>query len=427
MQPLSSYTLADPKVMQDPYPYYERLRAEDPVHFDEGIQTWLVTRHEDIVAVARDTETYSDEMRVSAAIRSPFQAEAQEWMKREGFLPLGQTEGFKVDGELHTRRRRLVIGAFTGPAVAAMEGRIAAICRDRAAAFLARGEADLVGEYAMPIPILVICDALGLPMDRIDEISRGADSMVASLGAGATREEAYQHARNVMQLQRFVRVAIEQRRLEPGADLISLLVHARIDDPASPQLTDTELLSISTVAVAGGVDTTRNGIAFGLHALAMRPELLARLRESKEQDRDLRRFHEEVLRFYSPVPALPRVTKKETVLGGKTIPRGALVFLCWASGNRDSQRFAQPDKFDMDRANANQHLAFGTGVHFCLGAMLARQEMKCAIREIVNSVESLELAVPSGQLDLSSSMVILRGLKHLPARFRTRGLPLHAA
>ena len=274
----------------------------------------------------------------------------------------------------------------------------------------------------MPIPILVICDALGLPMDRVDEISRGADSMVASIGAGATREEAYQHGHNVMQLQRFVRQAIEERRLKPGTDLISLLVHARIDDPSAPQLTDRELLSISTVAIAGGVDTTRNGIAFALQTLASRPDLLARLRASKEQEKDLKRFHEEVLRFYSPVPALPRIAKKETVLGGKTIPQGAFVFLCWASGNRDAQRFAEPDKFDLDRTNTNQHLAFGTGVHFCLGAMLARQEMKCAIREIVNSVESLELAVPPDELDLSTSMVILRTLKSLPVRFRTRTL-----
>ena len=301
-----------------------------------------------------------------------------------------------------------------------MEARVGAICRERAAAILGRGETDLVREYAMPIPILVICDALGLPMDRVDEVSRGADSMVAQVGAGATREEAYQHGRNVMQLQRFVRQAIEERRRKPGTDLISLLVHARIDDPAAPELTDRELVSISTVAIAGGVDTTRNGIAFALHALATRPDLLARLRSSKEQDRDIKRFNEEVLRFYSPVPQLPRIARRETVLGGKTIPQGALVFLCWASGNRDAQRFAEPDEFDLDRSNTNQHLAFGSGVHFCLGAMLARQEMKCAIREIVNAVESLELAVPPDQLDLSASMVILRGLKSLPVRLRTR-------
>jgi cytochrome P450 len=426
MQPLSSYTFADPACLQDPYPYYERLRAEDPVHFDEGIQTWLVTRHDDILTVTRNTEVYSDEMRVSKAIRSPFQAEVNEYMQREGFLMLAQSDGFKVDGELHTRRRKLVAHAFTGPNVAAMEARVAGICRDKAAAFLGRGEADvvsadLVKEYAMPIPILVICDTLGLPMDHVEEISRGADSMVAQAGASATREEAYQHARNVMQLQRFVRQAIEERRLSPGTDLISQLVHARIDDPTAPQLTDRELTSISTVAVAGGVDTTRNGIAFGLHALATRPDLLARLRESQNQDKEIGRFCEETLRFYSPVPQLPRITKTETVLRGKTIPQGAHVLLCWASGNRDSLRFADPDKFDMDRTSLNQHLAFGTGVHHCIGALLARQEMKCAIKEIVNNVESLELAVPPDQLDLSNTMVILRGLKSLPVRLRTSG------
>lgn len=420
MHPLSNYTFRDPQVMQDPYPYYERLRAEDPVHFDEGIQTWLVTRHDDILAVARNTEAYSDEMRVSKAIRSPFQDEVDEYMKREGFMVLDPSDSFKVDGELHARRRKLVAHAFTGPIVAAMEARVAAICRDKAASLLDRSEADLVREYAMPIPILVICDALGLPMDHVDEISRGADSMVAQVGAGATREVAYQRGRDVLQLHRFVRQAIEERRKKPGPDLISQIVHARIDDPAAPQLTERELMAIATVALAGGVDTTRNGIAFGLHALAARPDLLARLRTSKEQDKQIGRFNEETLRFYSPVPQLPRITTTETVLRGKTIPKGSFVLLCWASGNRDTQRFADPDKFDMDRPALQQHLAFGTGIHYCLGAMLARQEMKCAIREIVNNVNSLELAVSPEQLDLSDTMVILRGLKSLPVRLGAR-------
>jgi len=328
-------------------------------------------------------------------------------------MVLDPADSFKVDGELHTRRRKLVAHAFNGPAVAAMESKVAEICRDKAAAFLDRGEVDLVKEYAMPIPILVICDALGLPMDHVDEISRGADSMVAQIGTGATREEAYQHAHNVMQLHRFMRQAIEERRVKPGPDLISQIVHARIDDT---HLNERELMSIATTALAGGVDTTRNGIAFGLHALATHPDLLARLRASKEQDKEIGRFNEETLRFYSPVPQLPRITTRETVLRGKTIPQGAFVMLCWASGNRDEARFASAEKFDMDRTALNQHVALGTGIHFCLGAMLARQEMKCAIREIVNNVQSLELAVAPEELDLSDTMVILRGLKSLPVR-----------
>jgi cytochrome P450 len=172
--------------------------------------------------------------------------------------------------------------------------------------------------------------------------------------------------------------------------------------------------------VAGGVDTTRNGIAFGLHALATQPGLLARLRDSTQQDKDIKTFNEEVLRFYSPVPALPRVVKRDTVLRGKNIPAGAFVLLCWAAGNRDAQRFADPDQFKLDRTNSNQQLAFGVGVHFCLGAMLARQEMKCAIKEFVNAVESVEPAVSPDQLDMSGSMTILRGLKTFPVRLRAR-------
>jgi cytochrome P450 len=422
MQPLSSYTLADPKVMQNPYPYYERLRAEDPVHFDERMRTWLVTRHEDIVEAARNTEVFSDEMRVSAAVRSPHQPEADEHIKASGFMVLDPADSFKVDGDLHARRRKLVSHAFTGPVVSRMEARVVEMCREKVATFLERGDADLVREYAMPIPILVICDTLGLPMDRIEEVSRGADSMVAHVGAGGSREDVFRHAENVMQLQRFAQEAIDQRRLKPSADLISGLVHARIDDSAASQLNNRELMAITTTAIAGGVDTTRNGIAFAMHALATQPDLLKRLQSTKdkEQDKEIGKFIEEVLRFYSPVPTLPRIVKQETVLGGKTIPAGSMVLLCWASGNRDAQRFPEPDRFDMDRGNTNQHLAFGLGVHYCIGAMLARQEMKCAIREVVNAVESLELAVAPDQLDLSNSMVILRGLKSLPVRCRKR-------
>lgn len=421
LPPLSSYTLADPEVIRNPYPYYERLRAEDPVHFDEGIKTWLVTRHADIVAVARDTEVYSDEMLVSEAVRSPYQKEVHEWLLSQGFYPLDPADSFKIDGELHVRRRKLVAHAFSASSVAAMEPRVTAICRDRVTALLERGgEVDMVREFAMPIPILVICDALGLPMDRVDDISRGADSMVAQVGANATREEAYQHGRNIMQLQRFVREAIEERRARPGNDLISKIVHARSDDPSVPPLTEREVVSISAVSIAGGVDTTRNGIAFAVHALATHPHLMERLRTFEQQDKDLKAFVEEVLRFYSPVPALPRVVKKDTVLCGKSIPEGSYVLLCWASGNRDSARFADPDTFNMDRPASNQHLAFGVGVHFCLGAMLARQEIRCAVKEIVNRVESLELAKPEDQLDFSGSLAILRGFRSLPVRMRPR-------
>ena len=427
MSPLSTQSYADPKVMQNPFPYFERLRAEDPVHYDEGIKTWLITRHDDILAAARDTEGLSDQMRVSEAIRSPFQNEADAYMVNEGFYLLDTADSFKVDGELHARRRALVAHAFSPRAVASMESRVTSIVRERVAALFHGGEVDLVREYAMQIPILVICDALGLPMDHVEDISRAADSMVARAGAGATREQAFQHARNLIQLQRLIRVAVAERRATPANDLISQIVHARIDDPNLPPLTEKEIVAICAVAVAGGADTTRNSIAYGLLTLATRPDLVTRLRESNQQDKDVARFNEEVLRFHSTVPQLPRVATRDTVLAGKTIPKGAFVMLCWASGNRDPQRFANADTFDMDRPSLNNHLALGTGVHYCLGAFLARQEMKWAIKELVNNVESLELALDPKDLDLSTSMPILRTLKSLPVRLRKRAAVESAA
>lgn len=420
MKPLSEYTLADPSVMQDPYPYYARMREEDPVHFDEKIGTWLVTRNADIAAVARNTEVYSDEMRVSEAVKSPFAKEAEEYMVSEGFMMLEPSDSFKVDGELHKRRRMLVAHAFSPAVVSTMQEDVKKICGDQLASILGQADVDLIGEYAKPVPILTICDALGLPMDRVDEVSRGADAMVSQLMANATREEAFERIEHVMQLHRFTQEAIEERRKKPTNDVLSKVVQAHLDDDGGTKLTDRELMGIATTSIAGGVETTRNAIGFALLTLATRPDLFARLQTSGEQDKDIGRFVEETLRFYAPVPQLPRFTLQDTELCGKTIPRDSIVFLCWASGNRDPERFTDPDTFDIDRPNANQHMTFGVGTHICLGASLARLEIKTAVREFVNNVESFELAVPQEQVDLSGSLIMLRGLKSLPVKLRAR-------
>ncbi|MFV8818168.1 cytochrome P450 [Haliea sp. E17] len=420
MNSISEMTITDPAIARDPYEYYEHLRSEDPVHYDEKLGAWLVTRYNDIVAVARDTELFSDEMRVSDAIRSPYQDEANDYIRSKGYYLLDPSDSFKVDGELHKRRRKLVAHAFTAHAVAAMADRVAELCRQQLDTFSEGGEVDLLRQYATPVPLNVICDALGLPLDRTEDVSRAAYSMVARAGTGATREEAFQHADNIMKLQEFAREAIEVRRKEPRSDLISQVVHSGADQPAEEQLTEQELISIVSVSIAGGVDTTRNSIAYALYTLATRPELLKRLQESENQDKDIAALCEETMRFYSAVPALPRVTTRDTELGGKAIPKNSLVFLCWASGNRDPERFEDPDVFNIDRPASAQHLGFGTGVHICLGAMLARNEMKAAIKQFVNAVESVELAVAEDDLDYSESIVILRGLKSLPVRLKMK-------
>lgn len=420
MTALSELTLIDPKIAQNPYDFYERLRSEDPIHYDAQLGAWLVTRYKDIIAAARDTETFSDEMRVSAKVRSPYQDEANAYIRSKGFYDLNPSDSFKVDGELHKRRRKLVAHAFSAHAVAAMAMRVAELCRIQLDTFREGGEVDLVKQYAIPVPLNVICDALGLPLDRTDDISRAANSLVARAGAGANRDEAFEHADNIIQLQQFAREAIDARRKVPRDDLISHVVNTGLEAADEEQLTEQELISIISVSIAGGVDTTRNTIAYALYTLATRPDLFKRIQESSDQDKDIAALCEESLRYYSAVPALPRVVTKDTELGGKKISKDSLVFLCWASGNRDPERFENPDEFSLDRTSSGQHLAFGTGVHVCLGAMLARNEVKAAIKEFVNAVDSVELAVMQSELDYSGSLPILRGLRSLPVHLRMK-------
>lgn len=415
MTALNEMTITDPQITQHPYAFYERLRKEAPVFFDKTLGAWLVTRHKDIVETARNTTVFSDEMLVAKNVRSPYQDEADQYIIDKGFYLLIPSDSFKVDGAEHARRRKLVAHAFTAHAVAAMADRVAEICRDQFNTFNEGGEVDLFKEYAVPVPLKVICDALGIPLENIGDVSLAAESLVARAGAGATKEQAFQHADNIIKLQQFARDAIEQRRKAPTEDLISQIVKSSDEDPDGG-LSEQELISIVSVSIAGGVDTTRNTLAYALYTLATRPDLFKRLQESENQDKELSLMCEETLRFYSPVPALPRVTTEDTEIDGVAIPKGSQVFLCWASGNRDPERFENPDEFIIDRKGSTQHLGFGTGVHMCVGAMLARNEVKAALKQFINSVESFELTVPPEDLDYSDSLVILRGINSLPVR-----------
>lgn len=418
MPNLDSYTLAAPDVIKNPYPYFALLRAEAPVHYDAKIKTWLVTRYADILAAARDHEVFSDEIKVTEEVRSPYRDEVDEYMASKG-LSFSPSDTLKVDGELHRQRRAMLAPAFSPAAVAKLVNRIAAICRDKMVTLADRDEVDLVADYAARIPLEAIADTLGLPTDRLDDIKRGADSMVAySFGGVQSREETFQHAENLMTLMAFAQGIIDERRKNPGVDLISQIVSTPAETLDAYQLSDRELRSTVAVSIAGGVDTTRNGITNALLALATQPGLMERIRNSPDQDRDIERLCEESLRFYTPVPALPRVVNMDTEFCGKKMAKGDIVFLCWASANRDPEMFDDPDVFDIDRKNAHRHMTFGTGAHNCLGAHLARNEIKCAVREFVAKVAAVELLVPEGELDFSDSVMMLRGPKSLPVKLK---------
>ena len=416
MKTLAELSLTSPDVVRMPFGYYERMRREDPVHFDERAGAWLVTRHDDIKQAARMTDVLSNGLGLDSVGRPPWQDEIDEMMRSEGFGPHRAGDNFNVDPPLHARRRGLVNQAFGAHRVSAMEEDIATIVRDLVDAFIDRGEADLVREFSVPTAIYVISDMLGVPRERRDDVERWSDASVAPLGRGITKQEAYGYARDTMEMHRFLHEQFEERRRSRKDDMLSDLVHAQIDDEENPTLNETELLSCGVALLAAGNETTRNGISWGSLILARNPDLLRGLRAAEDQERALKRFVEETLRIQPPVPQLPRVAVQDCEIGGTRIPRGSFIYLCWASANRDAATFANADEFDLDRANIGQHLTFGSGVHRCLGAMLARMEMKCAFREIVNRMDELQLNVPEEDLDIWGTFVF-RGLRSLPVTF----------
>lgn len=393
------------------------MRAEDPVHFDKTAGAYLVSRYEDIQQAVRMDEALSSALGLTSVHREPWQDEIDEMMRTEGHGPHNAGDNFNVDPPLHARRRALVDKAFTAQSVARMEEHISRIVRELMDRFIDRGRADMVSELTIPAGIYVISDQLGLPRDRLDDYKRWSDAAVVPIGRGLTREQGIKYARDIMEMHRFLMLHIEDRRKNPGEDLISGLVHARLDG-TSEGLDEQELLSGCVALLAAGNETTRNGMSWIAYLLGRDKAIFRTLRDASDQNRVLQRFVEEVLRIQPPVPQLPRVAVEDVEIGGVKIAKGSHVYLCFASANRDTSKFVDPEKFDLERKNVGQHLTFGAGIHRCVGAMLARMEMKCCAREIVNRIDNYELDF-SGEPDIWGTFVF-RGPKSLPVTFTRR-------
>ena len=413
----TTLTLLNQATLDQPYPFYERLRKEAPVYFDPVLNAWLVTRYDDLQEAARLDPTLSSFLGYTQSIEPPWLEEMAELMWREGYGPNDFGDSIKVDPPLQARRRNLVSQALAGDKVAAMEDDVMQIARDVTSRLAGRSEADLLAEFSKPIPIMTMCSLMDFPTDRLDEMSVWADSIAASVAVDVDKETAMEHARNICELQKFVMNAVNDRRQNPGADLISQMVLARIDDEANPQLDDRELLAMGVALVAGGLDTTRNGIGWGVYHLATSQELFKQLKTAEDQDKLLDQFINESLRLQTIVSHVPRYAQEEITVGGVTIPEGSTVFLCWGAGNHDEKMFPDAHYLDLGRQNARRHLTFGNGIHFCVGFRLARLEMKCAFKALLEQLDSLELTCRADELPVDASMA-LRGPANLPVRFR---------
>jgi len=395
----------------DPFPFYRRLREVAPVYRvmqPDRQMAWLVTRYDDVVQVLTDERFAKDAFRVL----SKEQLAASPWLTKlftPLLIPLAR-HMLNRDPPDHTRLRALVQQAFSPRLVERMRGRIQQLSEELLDRVKRQGRMDLIADYALPIPTTIIAEMLGVPVRDQHKFHHWSSAM---LSAGATRFGLLRAMPSALRFMRYIRRLIKIRRADLRDDLISALITAK---EASERLNDDELLSMILLLIVAGHETTVNLIGSGMLALLQHPDQLERLRSDPAL---IKPAVEELLRFTAPVEtATERFATEEVELAGVKIGKGQLVLAAIASANRDESQFVNPDTLDIGR-EPNRHVAFGLGIHFCLGASLARLEGQTAINALLADTRDLQLAVDPSALRWRSGLV-LRGLKALPVTFATR-------
>jgi cytochrome P450 len=397
--------IASPEFKANPYPFYARLRDESPVYrvtLPGKQAAWLITRYDDVLAALKDPRFAKDKLN---ALTSE-QARKQPWMPAL-FKPLTRNM-LDLDPPDHTRLRALVHKAFTPRLIDRIRERIQTLTDDLLDAVQDRGRMDLIRDYALPLPTTIIAEMLGVPVEDRHKFHRWSSAIVSSNPSGWQMLKAIP---NVMAFLRYIRKLVQARRARPQDDLVSALVQV---EEAGDQLSEDELVAMIFLLLVAGHETTVNLIGNGSLALLRNPDQMEKLRNDPSL---IKTAVEELLRYESPLEtATERYAREDVTVAGVTIPRGATVFAVIASANRDERQFPDPDALDLTR-EPNRHLAFGQGIHYCLGAPLARLEGQIAINTLLRRAPELRLAVPPESLRWRRGLV-LRGLQALPVEFR---------
>jgi cytochrome P450 len=417
--PLGGASLTDPLIVAHPGEFYRSMRKEDPVYYDQKIGMYLVSRYDDVVAVLRDPITFSDKLGYEAMYASGHFAEFKQILERDGggFFP----DAIKDDPPAHTRVRRLMENAFTAHRVATLESGITTIIVNLIEKLVAKAAAgepvDGVNDFAVPLTIAVICEQLGISQVNAQKIQRWSQAITAQISHMQDRKQMLENAEQICELQNFIIAEMEAREHEPREDMISDIVHARLEDGG--KLTFEEAVSLIRALIIAGNETTATAIGNLLFVLATQPALARTLRDSVDDDRFLSRFVEELLRVEPPVRGLAKMTTREVELGGRLLPDRAHLLVLYASGNDDETVFECPRRFDLNRSNLGKHVAFGVGVHRCIGASLSRMEIKMAAREITRRIDNIKLAVPVEEIQYLPT-VATRTIRHLPLSLTRR-------
>lgn len=401
-KPLEEFDFFDPEVAKHPFEFYDRLRAEAPVYQIPGTNTFLITQYADVKTVARRPKIFSSEFSQLVAPELP--AEAKEIIA-QGYpeIPTMLTR----DAPAHNRYRALVNPSFTPKRVAGLRPHMEDIVSRLIDDLPQSGPVDFMMDLCVPLPVQVIADALGMPLEDSHKIKHWSDRAVSRISMMASPEEEIENAKSFIEYQNYFAAMIEERRDNPTDDVVSSLVHARAE--GEEPLDVAEMLSIIQQILVAGNETTTATLAAGMVHLTQRPDVHKRLCDDPSL---IPNFVEEILRLETPSAGMWRHVLEDTEIHGVAIPKGSMAMIRWAAGNRDTEVFDDPDAIDLTRENMDDHIAFGYGIHICLGMFLARQELHVAFGQILQRLKSWKLA--EGQEDLVYvPSVLLRGLGEL--------------
>ncbi len=375
----------------DPHRWFDWMREKAPVYLDETSDTpvWAVTLHEDVMAVSRDARTF-----INGGGMRPDSPPIPSMIN--------------MDDPLHKRRRNLVNTGLTMRKVEALEPKTREICRGLIDRALEKGEFDFVREVAAPLPMIMIGDMLGVEPEDRDMLLRWSDDLMYALSSTATPEIAARAGTAFMEYREYNARVVADRRASPRDDMISALVHAEIE---GERLDDEALLQESLLILIGGDETTRHVISGGMHQLLLNPGQRAALAAAPER---LPVALEEMLRWVSPIMNMARTVTRDVELRGQKLRAGDKLLLMYAAANRDARAFDQPHSFDAAR-DPNHHVAFGGyGTHHCMGANLARLELRILFEELLARAPGLELASDAPPPLRPANFVV--GFEELPVR-----------
>jgi cytochrome P450 len=409
---LSAFSLLDPEIQSDPFEMYQAMHAAPGIYRMPETGFYIASRYADVRAVLMDPKTFSNDVD-RASLQGPELSEKHQHYLSEHGWPHIQTLQ-RTDAPSHSRYRKLVDRVFTVGRVRDMTPRIDARAHELIDAFIDRGGCEFVSEFALLLPGTILAEEMGLASNEVGTFKRWADAMLAPASYVMTEDQLRAVADVELEAQHHLAKLFEERRANPRNDLISGLVHAHVE--GEEPLSMAELQSMMSQLIGGGFESTMTAIGHAMWQLLRNPELIRALRDDPGL---IKGFVEESIRMESPTQGLRRRVTQDTELSGTFIPAGSVVIVRYGAANRDAAKFECPHKFDPKRPNAATHLAFGAGVHFCVGAVLARQEIASGILACLERMDDLKLARPLTSPVHKSNFLTLP-LRELPLKFTKR-------